>query len=101
MKKLPLLIVLALAGCPPPPPEPKGPTPIPKDTDVCGDAGANLEELQCLDRNGDPMWVNKQGEKFEETCRRLQEEGGIFINPVCVRDAKTCREAKACPPSSE
>ena len=95
-----LFLPLALAGCPPPV-EPTGPTPTPRDTDACEDAGKNLEKLQCLDRHGDPMWVNKHGEPFSETCRTLQEEGNIYINPTCIRDAKTCEEAKACPPTSE
>ncbi len=47
------------------------------------------------------MWVNKHGEKFEDTCRTLQEEGGVFINPKCITLSKTCKEVKACPPTSE
>ncbi len=68
---------------------------------MCFDAGKNLEDLQCRDRHGDPMWVNKKGEPFAETCRILQEEGNIYINPRCIAGAKTCEEAKACPPTSE
>jgi hypothetical protein len=101
MKKLLLVLPLLLTGCPSQAMEPKGPTPVPRDTDACGTAGAQLEDLKCRDRNGDPMWVNKHGEKFEQTCRTLQEEGGIFINPKCITLSKTCEEAKACPPTSE
>lgn len=86
-----------LLGCPPEPDVP-GPTPEPEDTDQCGAAEARLEELQCLDRESNPMWVNKKSERFGETCRIAQEDARIFINPVCIRDAKTCDEAKACPP---
>lgn len=100
MKKLLILLIpVLLTGCPPP--EPEGPTPVVRDTDVCEEAGTNLEKLQCYDRHGDPMWVNKHGEKFEETCRIAQEEGRIFLDPQCIADAKTCEEAKSCPPSSE
>ncbi len=44
------------------------------------------------------MWVNKKSERFEETCRIIQEEGLISINPRCVMEAESCDEAKACPP---
>lgn len=100
MKKLlPTLFLLVLTSCPSTTPTPVGPTPTPRDTDVCGEAGKNIEELKCLDRRGDPMWVNRNGEKFEETCRKLQEEGGIFLDPKCIAAATTCEQVVACPPS--
>lgn len=89
------LSLAALAGCPPSV-EPK-PAPIPKDTALCGDAEANLERLQCKDLRGDPMWVNRNGERFKDTCEEAQEEGRVALNPGCVSDAKTCEEAKRCP----
>lgn len=102
MKKLlPTLFLLVLTGCPSTTPQPTGPTPVPRDTDACEDAGKNLKTMQCRDRHGNPMWENKHGEPFSETCRTLQEEGNIYINPTCIRDSKTCDEAKACPPTSE
>lgn len=76
--------------------EPK-PAPIPEDTDVCPAAEKNLEKLQCLDRAGDPMWVNKVGERFTETCRKAQEEGRIFMNPACISSALSCEKINACP----
>jgi len=101
MKKLlPILILLVLTGCPSYVPQPVGPTPVPRDTDACGEAGKNIEALQCLDPRGDPMWTNRNGEKFEETCRKLQEEGGIFLDPKCIASATTCEQITACPPSS-
>lgn len=103
MKKLlPTLMLLVLTtGCPSTTPKPVGPTPVVRDTDVCGDAGKNIEKLQCRDRRGDPMWVNRNGEKFEETCRTAQEEGGIFLDPKCIAEATTCEQVLACPPSAE
>lgn len=103
MKKFALLLLaLLVTGCPKNQPDPVGPKPGPiivKDTDLCGAAKDNLEEMQCMNRDGTKMWINNQGEGFDETCRRLQEEGGIFLDPKCVSEAQTCDEAKACPPS--
>lgn len=84
-------------GCPTTPPLPPPPPP-PEDTELCKAAEERLEELGCKDREGNPMWVNKKSERFEETCRIIQEEGLISINPRCVMEAESCDEAKACPP---
>lgn len=94
MRFLPL-ILLFLVSCPTP--IVPNPPPPPRDTNKCLDAEINLEDLQCKDSHGDPMWVNKRGEKFEETCRTAQEEGLIFLDPVCISTAKTCEEANECP----
>jgi hypothetical protein len=72
-----------------------------RDTDQCGAAYENLKELQCQDSRGKPMWVNSDGETFDETCRRIQEGGGIFLDPVCIAEAPTCEEANVCPPSQQ
>ena len=89
-----VIIALAVAGCPPP--EPK-PAPIPEDTDWCEAAEQTLERLQCKDMRGDPMWVNKNGERFKQTCETAQEDGRVFLNPKCVGEAASCEEAKKCP----
>jgi hypothetical protein len=89
-------ILLILSGCPK-----NGPTPEPRDTDWCTAAEQNLEKLQCLDRAGDPMWVNKKGERFAQMCETAQEEGEIFLNPKCVAGAVDCDTANQCPPTSE
>lgn len=54
-----------------------------------------------MNPNNTPMWENADGEPFVETCRRLQDHAGIFVNPQCVADAATCQEADICPPSSD
>lgn len=90
-----LVAAFALTACPKTY-EPKV-APIPKDTDQCLAAEQNLEKLQCKDRAGSPMWVNKIGERFAETCRKAQEDGRIFLNPACVRDAISCEKANKCP----
>lgn len=104
MKQLFIIISASLltTACPPPQPVDIGPEPGPivvADTDQCAAADENLEDLQCRDAAGDPMWVNKNNERFEITCKRLQEEGGIMVNPKCIAEAKDCDTAKACPPS--
>lgn len=98
MKYLIPVIALTLVGCPK---NGGGPTPEPKDTDWCVAAEQNLEKLQCLDRAGDPMWVNKKGERFSQMCETAQEEGEIFLNPKCVAEAIDCEKANQCPPTSE
>ncbi len=96
-----ILLVLAtlfLAGCPVTQ-DPVKPLPVPEvvDTDLCGEAEKNVKKLQCKNRDGTPMWVNKLGETFAETCRIAQDEGGIFLNPRCVSVAPTCKEINQCP----
>lgn len=68
-----------------------------EDTDFCDEAEAKLEELGCRDRRGDPMWVNRNGERFAATCQTIQDEGGVFLDPKCIANAKTCEEAMSCP----
>lgn len=92
------IALLILSGCPK---NGGGPTPEPRDTDWCQAAEQNLEKLQCLDRAGDPMWVNKKGERFAQMCETAQEEGEIFLNPKCVAEATDCEKANQCPPTSE
>lgn len=97
-----IVLALVITGCPPVPElHHPGPTPDVVDTDECEAAEKRLEELECKDRRGDPMWVNKRGERFQETCRIAQDEGTIFLNPKCIANAKTCEEANTCPPTSE
>jgi hypothetical protein len=69
------------------------------DTSFCQDAEYNLRNLQCKDAAGNLMWINKLGEHFATTCQRIQDQGGVFLNPKCISTAKTCEEAKTCPPS--
>jgi len=71
-------------------------TPAP-GTGACDAAQAQLKKLDCRDPKGDPMWVNRRGEEFADTCRRIQTEGGIFIDPACIAGATTCEEANTCP----
>jgi hypothetical protein len=47
------------------------------------------------------MWVNSDGETFDVTCRRIQEQGGVFLDPACIAESPTCEEANACPPSQQ
>ena len=96
MKKLSTLVVaLLISGCPPP--VVPNPPPTPVDTDMCEAAEQNLERLSCKDSHGNPMWVNKRGERFQETCRMAQEEALIFLDPRCVSESTTCTGANSCP----
>lgn len=95
MKKYATLLLLILTGCPEP--VVPNPTPPPADTDKCDVAEANIEALECRDSEGDPMWINRNGERFGDTCRMAQEEGLIFLNPSCVAEAPTCDAINECP----
>jgi len=64
---------------------------------MCKDAEVTLMSLRCMDSLGNPMWVNKKGERFEETCRKVQEEALIFVDPRCITNATTCEEVNECP----
>lgn len=88
-------LVLLLVACPPK----DGPQPTPDvvDTDLCDEAELRLEELQCTDPKGNPMWINQRGVPFREICRAAQEDGNIFLDPRCISEAKDCEEAKSCP----
>jgi len=43
------------------------------------------------------MWVNRHEERFRDTCKTAQEEGGIFLNPKCIANARNCTEVNQCP----
>ncbi|AKT40316.1 hypothetical protein [Chondromyces crocatus] len=66
------------------------------DTDHCQAAERRLEALQCMNPRGEPMWVNRLGERFAETCRVTQDEGGVFLNPRCIAGVSACSEVDAC-----
>jgi hypothetical protein len=90
-----VLAMLLLAGCSSRP-EPAQPQP-PANGDWCAAAEARLESLDCRDPRGDPLWVNRNGERFAATCKTSYEQGGMFLNPQCIAEARGCTEANACP----
>jgi hypothetical protein len=69
----------------------------PANGDWCAAAEERLEALECRDPRGDPMWVNRRGERFAETCHAAYEQGGVFLDPQCIAEARSCQEANACP----
>lgn len=95
----PIAIALALAsiaceGCPPSqtttdPVQPR-PTPVPTDTELCDRAEAHLIELGCPE--GQPT---KRGKRFGDVCRELHDNG-IFVNPKCLAEIKSCAEVDVC-----
>lgn len=90
-----VLAMLLLVGCSSRP-DPAQPEP-PANGDWCASAEARLESLDCRDPRGEPMWVNRNGERFAVTCRTAYEGGGVFLNPQCIAEADSCAEANACP----
>lgn len=87
------LLCLILTNCSSAP----TPAPIPRDTDWCFKAEDNLKKLECKDLRGDPMWINKNEEKFGDTCEKAQVDGRVFLNPQCITKSISCEEAKLCP----
>lgn len=82
-----------LVGCPStlPPPHPV------TDTDKCDAAELKLQELQCKDVRGRLIGgPNLSGAPFAETCRTNQQEGGIWMNPKCLSEIKSCKEIDPC-----
>jgi hypothetical protein len=93
------LLLVILVGCPKAPDTEIKPTPDPVvpviDTDWCDEAETNIANLNnglgCKARDGSDM-----AEGFTEMCHRVQEEGGIFLNPKCVATAASCDAVKKC-----
>ena len=96
MKKLTVILATLLLQACPEKHEPKV-APVPRDTDKCEAAELRLEQLGCRDRAGDPMWVNRTGERFARTCQTAQQEGRVFLNPACIAGAASCEKAASCP----
>lgn len=97
MKRLAAVMLVALVACdacPPAPPTPDPvqptPTPVPTDTEWCDLAENHLTELNCVE--GQPT---KKGVHFGAMCRELQSHG-IFINPKCLAEIKSCAEVDVC-----
>lgn len=86
-----LTLLLIRACLPTPQPLP------PEETELCDKAGENIQALKCLDRKGNPMWENLRGVAFAETCKIVQEQGGVFVDPSCIASAKNCAEVMTCP----
>lgn len=99
MRQASLMLALLLGACCSVPPEAGPITPPPvRDTDWCREAELRLEALECRDPRGDPMWVNRRGERFAVTCRVAHQEGGVSLNPRCIAQVKSCSEVDACAP---
>ena len=60
------------------------PIKIVKDSELCKAAEIHLLELKC--EIGQPT---KKGKSFEQFCKETQE-AGVFINPRCLVETKTC-----------
>ncbi len=95
--RLAVWMFVALAacdGCPPSPSSPDPvkptPTPVPTDTEWCDLAENHLTELNCVE--GQPT---KKGIHFGAFCRELQANG-IYINPRCLAEVKSCAEVDVC-----
>ena len=89
-----LLIVFCFSftGCPQQEPiTPPRPTPIVQDTDHCLPAQVHLQQLKCIPEGP----FTKKGKTFAEVCEETQA-AGVYFNPVCLENVKTCQEIDVC-----
>jgi len=86
-----LFILIAVPGCPTQYVKPH-PTPIVTDSAFCKPAEVHLKELNCIP-NDKPY--TKRGKQYEQFCMETQENG-IFLNPKCISEIKTCEEVDIC-----
>ncbi len=88
-----MAVVLALNSCHPTPsadPVAPHPTPVPTDVEMCDAAEVHLIALGCPE--GQPT---KRGTRFADICRELSA-AGIFPNPRCLANVKSCSEVDVC-----
>ncbi len=89
-----LIALVACDACPPPGPTPDPvpprPTPVPTDSEWCDLAENRLTELNCPESQ-----PTKKGVHFGAFCRELQSKG-IFINPKCLAEVKSCAGVDVC-----
>jgi len=63
---------------------------VPTDSEWCDLAENHLTELNCIEAQ-----PTKKGVHFGAFCRELQQNG-IFINPKCLAEIKSCSEVDVC-----
>lgn len=85
-----LLIVAISLNCNPPTPVAPIPTPIVTDSEFCLVAEQHLESMQCVKHSFTP-----DGKSFAPFCKETQASG-IFINPKCLSEVKTCDQVLDC-----
>ena len=67
-------------------------TPEVKDTEKCEAAEQHLKELTCIPTDKP---YTKRGKSFTQFCQETQN-AGVFINPVCLSEVKSCDEVDCC-----
>ena len=94
-KALILSVFFGLSGCPPQPNQSPNPLPVP-DSDLCGQMCDHLIQLGCDE--GRPFYDSDlpgqrgiPNEDCETFCQK-QQANGIYLNPKCVIQAKSCLE---------
>jgi len=98
VRRLFLLALLVLQGCPPPVTNvTPAPTP-PPDTDLCekmcehiGPKGLKCEEGEPVYNNDLPGPNGVPNQSCADNCRELQKKG-FFVNPRCVITVQSCTE---------
>ncbi len=85
-----LLACVSCGSSSKPNPVPPRPTPVVVDVDLCDSAEAHLIALGCPE--GQPT---KRGLRFGDVCRELSA-AGIFPNPKCLANVKSCVEVDVC-----
>lgn len=81
-------------------PVPPRPTPIPIDTNMCQSAEQHLQQLCDADKVNNSYCCavaapTKKGKTFTQFCEQKQNDG-VFLNPKCLSEVKTCNDIDSC-----
>jgi hypothetical protein len=79
---------------------PPRPTPVPVDTDMCSAAEQHLQQMCNSDQTANAYCCavvapTKKGKTFTQFCEAKQNEG-VFLNPKCVSEVKSCGDIDSC-----
>lgn len=85
-----MVLITSLFSCKLEPVYPARPTPVVTDTNYCKVAEEHLLSLSC-----EVAKPTKKEVVFEEFCKQTQQ-AGVFINPKCLSEVKTCEEVDVC-----
>ena len=108
MRRLPIVLLTLVALVLPACPDPTTPTTLwdggtvtpdpvlPPGVDPAEEACKRLEELQCISKDGRPLWEPTPGGVSCVDVFRISESNGVNLHPACIARIKTCEERHVC-----